>query len=42
MKNKKERKKEWRIMEKFTYEWIYLVSILAVVVLIMIMLKDVV
>ena len=42
MKNKKEREREGRIMEKFTYEWIYLVSILAVVVLIMMMLKDVV
>jgi len=42
MKNKKQREREWRIMEKFTYEWIYLISILAVVVLVMIMLKDVV
>jgi len=42
MKNKKERNREWKIMEQFTHDWIYLVSILAVVVLIMMMLKDVV
>ena len=42
MKNKKERYRQWKIMEKFTYDWIYLVSILAVIVLIMIILKDVV
>jgi len=40
--NKKERNREWKIMEQFTHEWIYLVSILAVVILIMLMLKDVV
>ena len=42
MKNKKERDREWKIMEKFTYEWVYLVSILAVIVIIMLMIKDVV
>jgi hypothetical protein len=29
-------------MEQFTHEWIYLVSILAVIVIVMLMLKDVV
>jgi len=42
MNDKKERDREWKIMEQFTHEWIYLVSILAVIVLIMMMLKDVV
>jgi hypothetical protein len=40
--SKKERDREWKIMEQFTHEWIYLVSILAVVVIIMLVLKDVV
>ena len=40
--SKKERDSEWKIMEQFTHEWIYLVSILAVVVIIMLVLKDVV
>jgi hypothetical protein len=42
MDDKKERDREWNIMEQFTHEWIYLVSILAVIVIVMLMLKDVV
>jgi len=40
--SKKERDREWKRMEQFTHEWRYLVSILAVVVIIMLVLKDVV
>ena len=42
MNNKKERNREWKIMEQFTHEWVHLVSILAVIVIVMLMLKDVV
>ena len=42
MNNKKERDREWKIMEKSTHEWIYLVSILTVIVIIILGLKDVV
>jgi hypothetical protein len=42
MNNKKERNREWKIMEKFTHEWVHLVSILAVIVIVILMLKDVV
>ena len=42
MNDKKEKDREWKIMEQFTYDWIYLVSILAVIIIVMLMLKDVV
>jgi hypothetical protein len=42
MNNKKERNREWKIMEQFTHEWVHLVSILAVIVIVILMLKDVV
>ena len=42
MNDKKEKDIEWKIMEQFTYDWVYLVSILAVIIIVMLMLKDVV
>ena len=42
MNDKKEKDREWKIMEQFTYDWVYLVSILAVIIIVMLMLKDVV